>query len=242
MAILEVIACSVADAIEAQEGGAGRLEVVRELDRSGLTPSLELVRAIKAAVDLPLRVMVRESDGFGTSDELEIERLCDAASELASLGVDGLVLGFLKRGTIDLELTSRVLAGARGLNATFHHAFESAADQLEAVTQLKSLPQVDRILSSGGSGELEKRRERLAVYEQTATPEIKIIAGGGIDLNAIEILRHTTVIREFHVGRAARQEFNIAGPVQAELVRELVRAAKFFSHKKAHKAQNETAN
>jgi len=223
-AILEVIACSVADAIEAQKGGAGRLEVVRELDRGGLTPSIKLVRAIKEAVDLPLRVMVRESDGFGTSDETEIERLCDAASGFSSLGIDGLVLGFLKRGTIDLELTSRILACARGLNATFHHAFESAADQLQAVSQLKSLPQVDRILSSGGSDELEKRRGRLAIYEQAAAPEIKIIAGGGIDQNAIEILRHTTAIREFHVGRAARQGFNVAGPVQAELVHELVRA------------------
>ena len=223
-AILEVIACSVADATEAQKGGAGRLEVVRDLDRGGLTPSIELVRAIKAAVDLPLRVMVRESDGFGASDEMEIERLCVTSSEFSSLGIDGLVMGFLKHSTIDLELTSRVLACAPDLNATFHHAFESAADQLQAVTQLKSLPQVDRILSSGGAGELEKRRGRLAAYEQAAAPEIKIIAGGGIDLNVIEILRQTTAIREFHVGRAARRGLNIAASVQAELVRELVRA------------------
>ena len=223
--VLEVIACSVADAIEAEKGGAGRLEVVRELDRGGLTPSIELVRAIKEAVDLPLRVMVRESDGFGTVDEIEIERLCDSASEFSSLGIDGLVLGFLKRGTIDLELTSLVLACAPDSNATFHHAFESATDQLEAVTLLKSLPQVDRILSSGGSGEFEKRRGRLAAYEQAAAPEIEIIAGGGIDRNAIEILRHTTAIREFHVGRAAREGFSVAGPVQSELVSELVRAS-----------------
>lgn len=223
-AILEVIACSVADAIEAQKGGASRLEVVRDLERGGLTPAIELVRAIKEAVDLPLRVMVRESDGFGTTDESEIERLCEAASEFSTVGVDGLVLGFLERGMIDLDLTSRVLTGAPGLSATFHHAFENADDQLQTVTQLKSLPQVDRILSSGGSGKLEKRRARLAAYEQAAAPEIKIIAGGGIDRNAIEILRRTTAIREFHVGRAARQGFNVAGPVQAELVRELVRA------------------
>jgi copper homeostasis protein CutC len=88
------------------------------------------------------------------------------------------------------------------------------------------LPQVDRILSSGGSGELEKRRGRLAAYEQAAAPEIEIIAGGGIDRNAIELLRQTTAIREFHVGRAARQGFSVAGAVQAELVRELVRASR----------------
>lgn len=222
--ILEVIVCSVADAIAAQQGGATRLEFVRELERGGLTPAIALVRAIKEAVDVPLRVMVRESDGYATADETEIERLCEAASELSNLGVDGLVIGFLKRGALDLDLTSRVLACAPRLKATFHHAFEDAADQLQAVNQLKGLRQVDRILSSGGSGELEGRRLRLDGYERAAAPEVKIIAGGGIDMNAIEVLRRTTSIREFHVGRAAREGFSVAGAVQSHLVRELVRA------------------
>src|ERR1043165_9596676 len=68
-AVLEVIVCCVADAVEAQKGGASRLEVVRELDRGGLTPSIQLVQAIKDAVDLPLRVMVSESDGYGTRND-----------------------------------------------------------------------------------------------------------------------------------------------------------------------------
>lgn len=220
--VLEVIACSVADAIEAQRGGASRLEVVRELDRGGLTPSIELVRAIKQNVNLPLRVMVRESEGFATSDRAEVEKLCAAAESFAELGVDGLVLGFLKHGAIDLELTSRVLASAPNLKATFHHAFESAAHQLLAVGELKSLPQVDRILSHGGSGTLEERIRRLDSYAHAAAPQITIIAGGGIDNAAIESLRQTTNINEFHVGRAARLDFQVAGAVQAELVRKLV--------------------
>ena len=115
--ILEVIACSVADAIEAEKGGAGRLEVVRSLDRGGLTPPFELVRAIKDAVDLPLRVMVRESDGYETTGETEIEKLCAAADEFSRLDVDGLVLGFLKGKSIDLDLTARVLAAAPRLKS-----------------------------------------------------------------------------------------------------------------------------
>ena len=55
MPLLEVIACSVADAVEAEKGGAKRLEIVRDLGRGGLTPPLELVAQIKHAVDLPLR-------------------------------------------------------------------------------------------------------------------------------------------------------------------------------------------
>ena len=221
-AVLEVIACSVADAVEAQRGGASRLEVVRDLDRGGLTPSVDLVREIKRAVNLPLRVMVRESDGYGTTGEMEIERLCAAAECFGELGVDGLVLGFLKRGAIDLELTARVLASAPNLKATFHHAFESAADQLQAVGELKRLAQVDRILSHGGSGELEVRTQRLESYAHAGAPQIAIIAGGGIDERAIELLKRTNAIREFHVGRAAREGFQVSGAVQAHLVRRLV--------------------
>jgi len=219
--ILEVIVCSVADAIEARKGGAGRLEVVRELERGGLTPPVELVRAIKNAMDLPLRVMVRESDGYGTSGETEVEKLCAAANEFSKLDVDGLVLGFLKGTTIDLDLTARVLAAARGSKATFHHAFEDAADQLQAIAEIKKFPQVDRILSHGGPGELDERRQRLDAYAHAATPEITIIAGGGIDSRAIALLQRTTAVREFHVGRAARREFRVDGEVQSELVRAL---------------------
>ena len=220
--ILEVIACSVADAIEAEKGGAGRLEVVSALDRGGLTPSLELVRAIRDAVDLPLRVMVRESDGYETSGETEIEKLCAAAKELSRLDVDGLVLGFLKGKTIDLELTRRILAAAPRLRATFHHAFEDAANQVQAIREIKKLSQVDRILSHGGSGELEQRRQRLDDCVHAAAPEIMIVAGGRIDSRAIALLRQTSAVREFHVGRAARRGFRIDGEVESELVRALV--------------------
>lgn len=224
VAVLEVIAVSVADAIAAQRGGATRLEIVRDLDRGGLTPSVELVRAIKEAVNLPLRVMVRESDGYETTSQAEVDKLCVAAGSLAELGVDGLVLGFLKNGDIDVDLTKRVLASALSLKATFHHAFEDAADQLHAISELKKLVQVDRILSRGGSGTLEDRTSRLDAFARAAAPEIIVIAGGGIDHKAIELLRRTTTVREFHVGRAAREGFQIAGAVQAELVRRLVQS------------------
>lgn len=221
--ILEVIACSVADAIEAEKGGAHRLEIVSALDRGGLTPPVELVRAIRDAVNLPLRVMVRESEGYQTSGEAEIETLCAAAEEFSRLDVDGLVLGFLKSKTIDLELTRQVLAAAPDLKATFHHAFEDAADQLQAVDEIKKLSQVDRILSHGGSGEWEQRRQRLDAYVHAAAPEITIVAGGGIDSRAIALLRHTTGLREFHVGRAARRGFRVDGEVQCSKVMNLLK-------------------
>ena len=47
---LEVIATSVDDALAAEQGGAARVELVRSLDRGGLTPPLALVDAVLAHV------------------------------------------------------------------------------------------------------------------------------------------------------------------------------------------------
>lgn len=226
MPLLEVIACSVRDAIEAAKGGADRLEIVRDLKRGGLTPPYELVDDIRQAVDVPLRVMLRESEGYETNSAQEIERLCVAAERFASLEVDGFVLGFLKDGEVDIELTQRVLAGAPQVRATFHHAFEEATDKLRALSAIKQLPQVDRVLSSGGTDGLESRVRRLGEYERAAAPELMIIAGGGVNGDAVLKIGRETRIREFHVGRAARAEFAVTGAVQASLVSDLARKLK----------------
>jgi len=219
--VLEVIACSVADAVEAEKGGASRLEIVRDFARGGLTPPIELVVGIRQKVELPLRVMLRESDGYETSSADEIDRLCAAAVQFASLGVDGFVLGFLKDGQVDVERTQRVLACAPQVRATFHHAFEDTSDKLSALDVIKTLPQVDRVLSSGGADDLESRVQRLGEYAKAAAPELTILAGGGVDDYALLKIGRETSIREFHVGRAARAGFE--GNVQASLVNELVK-------------------
>lgn len=207
--LLEVIACTVEDAIEATRGGANRLEIISRLDLGGITPPIDLVREIKAKVSLPPRVMLRESKGYGVSGEAEIEKLCATARELNEIGVDGVVLGFLREDKIDFELTKRVLANAPNLKATFHHAFENAADKFFAIEKLKKLTQIDRILAHGGEGVWAEKISRLGDYESAAQPEIKILAGGGIDLQVISMIRAKTLVREFHVGRAARDNVGV---------------------------------
>jgi copper homeostasis protein len=204
--LLEVIACTVEDAVAAEKGGAHRLEIISHFDVGGLTPPLNLVREIKREVSLPLRVMLRESKGYGVSGEEEIEKLCAAARELNEIGVEGIVLGFLREDEIDFELTKRILACAPNLKATFHHAFEDAADKFAAIEKLKEIPQVDRILAHGGRDIWAKKISRLGTYAAAARPEIKILAGGGIDLQIISMIRSKTSIKEFHVGRAARRD------------------------------------
>ncbi len=226
MPVLEVIACSVADAIEAERGGASRLEIISDFARGGLTPPLELVRDILAAVSIPVRVMLRESEGYTVAGEDEIEKLCIAARDLSALQIDGVVLGFLRDGEVDVDLTRRVLACAPNVKATFHHAFEETQNPFASIEKLKQIPQTDRILTSGGSGDWPQKIARFMRYEREAQPQIKILAGGGINRQAIKALCEATGIREFHVGRAARIPASVDGAVNASQIRELIRTVK----------------
>lgn len=223
--MLEIIVCSVEDAIAAEAGGADRLEVISHYEVGGLTPPLEMVKEIAARVSIPLRVMVRESEPFEVYDGLEIERLCEAASKFAKVGVDGLVLGFLLYGEhgaiLDLDLLERVLLSAPRLKATFHRAIEELPNPAYAIEQLKSYPQIDRVLTSGGGGKAWRDKVKdFAMLQEKAQPEIEILVGGGTDAEVIRLLKPAG-IREFHVGKAVREGERLDGVVLAEKVREL---------------------
>ena len=220
--LLEVIVCSVSDAIEAQRGGAGRLEIIRDLQSGGLTPPLELVQEILDVVTLPVRVMLRETNSYEVTGHDEKEKLFAHARELSELNVDGVVLGFLSKEEIDVPLTKSVLTCAPNLAATFHHAFEEANDPFTAIRVLKQLKQVDRILASGGTGPWTEKIKRLSRYEAEVESEIEILVGGGVDQQSIGTIRQSTGIREFHVGRAARKPASPEGVVSSELVKALV--------------------
>lgn len=224
MPLLEVIACSVEDAVEAEAGGADRIELVRDLARGGFTPPIALVHTVLSAVSIPVRVMLRASENHEVDEESEIRKLLENARALAALPIDGLVLG-LRRGPVpDLPLTARLLAAAPNHHATFHHAFEELSHPLEAIAQLKRLPQIDRILTYGGPGPWTSKIAALQSYLAAAAPEIRILAGGGIDESVLRLLRRETQIEEFHAGRAARLPATAAGKVARARVRILAGA------------------
>jgi copper homeostasis protein len=219
--VLEVIVTSLDDAIEAEAGGATRLELVRALDRGGLTPPLSLVGDVVAAVRIPVRVMVREREGYGISGPEELEQLCRAAREFYALDIDGLVLGFVRGRSADLETTMEVLATAPGVPATFHHAFDDLADPIEALAALKTCGRIDHVLTRGGEGTVEARAAWLRTVARAAWPEISVMVGGGVGASVIRVLRREASVGAFHVGRAARVPASAAGCVSAAKVRAL---------------------
>jgi copper homeostasis protein len=222
MPLLEVIVTSVEDAREAEQGGAGRLELVRDLARDGFTPSLTLVSQVVSAVRTPVRVMVRETVGHDVRDPRVVAALRQAVREFTQLPIDGLVLGFLDTGRVDVSAVRSLLAEAHGRRATFHRAFEQVIDVQEGFAALESLGQIDRVLHSGGPGSWADRRARLSALAAAAGPHVGLIAGGGLTLDGLARLSGTWGLYEFHVGRAAREPATPDGAVHARLVSALV--------------------
>ena len=211
--MLEVIVTSLAEAVEAERGGADRLELVRGLQEGGLTPSRELVRNVARSVSIPVRVILRSRGDFLAGDADSLQQLCLQARELAQLPIDGLVAGFTNNGEVDLVSMRAVLASAPDLRVTFHRAFDSLP-QLAALEQIRRLPQVDRVLTNGGTGDYKARRQTLAALQEAAAPEITILAGGGLTPELLAYLREEETLSEFHVGRAARVPAETFGAVR----------------------------
>jgi copper homeostasis protein len=218
--LLEVIVQTLADAREATEGGADRLELVREIRSGGLTPPLALVHAIAAETPLPMRVMVRENSGYAT-DARERRVLRAAAAEFHDAGVDGIVMGFARGGRPALDDLAHVLEAAPGVRVTFHRAFDQLQDPLAAIDELASVAQIDRILTNGGGSTAQRRCRALRAYSARAAGRMEILAGGGVDEETFALFARAKCVREIHVGAAARIGDDLSGPVSAARVRRL---------------------
>ncbi|MEW1635126.1 copper homeostasis protein CutC [Streptomyces sp. NPDC093801] len=203
-ALLEVIALDVEDAVAAQAGGADRLELVTDMAADGLTPSRETFAAIRSSVDIPLRVMLRGTDGFAAGD---VAALAGAARELRAEGAQEFVLGFLHPdGSPDLAAVEAVLAELDGCRWTFHRAIDRAADRDGLRKALADLPGLDTYLTAGSAaGVAEGLPVLLAEAARTGEPGYgpRILVGGGLTLTHVPVLREAG-IDGFHIGGAAR--------------------------------------
>ncbi|MGW0084207.1 copper homeostasis protein CutC [Streptomyces sp. NPDC003393] len=218
--VLEVIALDVEDAVAAQAGGADRLELVTDMAADGLTPPLDTVAGIRAAVGIPLRVMVRLTDGFAAGGAGGVDRLAAVVGELRAAGADEFVLGFLDAdGAVDLGAVERVVAALDGCPWTFHRAIDRAADRDALRKQLDGLPGLDTYLTAGAAGGVDDGLPTLlAEVARGGQPgyEQQIMVGGGLRLDHVPALR-AAGIDAFHIGGAARPD-GWAGPVSVDAV------------------------
>ena len=178
--LLEICCGSIDDAIEAEKGGADRVELCSALFLGGLTPSLGTIQEAKRRVKIPIMVMVRPRGGGFAYSEAEFASMERDAEAAVGNEADGVVFGILQSdGTIDIPRCRRIrqLIGER--QAVFHRAFDVTPDPVEVLEQLVDLG-ITRVLTSGQKDSVPEGVELIKKLIERARGRIEILPGGGI--------------------------------------------------------------
>ena len=155
--VLEVCVDSTASALAAKQGGAGRLELCADLVIGGTTPSLALVRQVKAETGLPVRALLRPRFGDFCYDRYELDQMTQQAAALVEAGADGIVTGVLTpEGDLDTAALAPICQAAkqaaqqtgRPVALALHRAFDVCRDPFAALETACQLG-FDTILTSG---------------------------------------------------------------------------------------------
>jgi copper homeostasis protein len=201
--LLEICVETLDAAMAAERGGADRIELCENLQVGGVSPSADLMRAVRSQVHIPVFAMIRPRAGDFYYSEMEFKQMARDLAIAKGLGMDGVVLGLL--GTdhrVDVRRTRTLADLARPLPVTFHRAFDETPNLRQALEDVIATGAA-RILTSGGRPSAEQGVGALAELVDAGRKRIRIMPGGGISAANIERILQTTRAREVHSGLSA---------------------------------------
>ncbi len=199
--LLEICCGSADDVIEAERGGADRVELNSNLFQGGLTPTVGTLRVVKSKVKIPVMTMVRPRAGGFCYTENEFETAKEDAALLLENGADGLVFGFLHEdGTVDVERTRELVKIAGGMPCVFHRALDVVPDWKKALDQLIGLG-ITRVLTSGQQSDVFFALDTIAEMIHYAAGRIQILPGAGITLENVQKVAAVTGCSQVHLAR-----------------------------------------
>lgn len=196
---LEVCVDSAESAIEAQAGGADRLELCADLIIGGTTPSEALFRRVRRAVDLPIHVMIRPRFGDFLYTEHEYQIMLDCIDSFKNLGADGIVTGLLRPdGSFDFERMQQIRDRSDGLNLTLHRAIDMSSDPSDTVEKAVKCG-VNIVLTSGHADTAYAGIPVIRNLVDSFGDTIEIMAGSGVNEKNIAEIHELTGVRNFHL-------------------------------------------
>lgn len=203
----EICANSVESCVEAQRGGADRVELCAGIPEGGTTPSYgDIVMARKLLITTKLHVIIRPRGGDFLYSDLEREIMLEDVRMARRLGVDGVVFGVLTSdGDIDMDFMRQLMAESEGMSVTFHRAFDVCRNPFVALEQIIELG-CDRILTSGQMPKAEDGVDLLKQLVEKAGDRIIIMPGCGVNAGNIAKIAQITGAKEFHFSARSKHE------------------------------------
>ncbi|MDO1445786.1 copper homeostasis protein CutC [Rhodocytophaga aerolata] len=197
---IEVCIDSVQSAIEAQQGGANRVELCDNLFEGGTTPSAGAIAIARKNITIGLHVMIRPRGGDFYYSDIEFDCMKKDIQIAKELGADGVVFGLLtKDGRIDIARSKELTELALPLQVTFHRAFDMTIDPVQALEDIISIKGITRLLTSGQEKSAPEGAELIADLVKQANGRISIMPGAGIYERNIAKMKKITGASEFHV-------------------------------------------
>ncbi len=196
--LLEIAAFNLESAQIAARAGADRVELCSGLAAGGLTPTWDDIIQAKQTLTCSFFVMIRPRGGDFTYTAAEVAQMKTDLQHAKSLGADGFVFGIIDEyGEIDAEANKALTELAHPLPCTFHRAFDDLPDKAAALETLISCG-FQRVLTSGGTGNVADYTSKLKQLVQQAAGRITIMPGGGIRGGNIMHIQKETGAAEYH--------------------------------------------
>ncbi|XP_038046374.1 copper homeostasis protein cutC homolog [Patiria miniata] len=203
---MEVCVDSVRSATAAERGGATRIELCAGLSEGGTTPSLGLLRIVKAVTKLPVFVLIRPRAGDFLYEPEELEVMREDIQLCKENGADGIVFGALtSSGSVDAEVCKEFVELCRPLPVTFHRAFDMCSDAHTSLETLISLG-FERVLTSGQESSALEGLPLIKELIQIANNRIIVMPGGGINARNLDRILTGSGTREFHCSGRGTQD------------------------------------
>lgn len=195
--LLEICVDSVESALEAQAGGAQRLELCANLIIGGTSPTMPMIHQVLQQVHIPVNVLLRPRFGDFCFTSYEKTILLEEIAQCRQLGAHGVVIGALTpQGDLDEDFLSQCIEQANRMYVTLHRAFDLCQEPFEALEKAIALG-FDCILTSGQQATALQGISLLEQLVQCADGRIDILAGSGVSPENIPALAQKG-IRCFH--------------------------------------------
>ncbi len=196
--LIEVCAFNLESCLNAQAGGAGRVELCGNPTEGGTTPAPGVLMQARKLLDIKLYPIIRPRGGYYYYSPDEIESIKQDILFCKQIGCDGISIGAQQLdGTLDAELCKRFVDWAYPMKATLNKAFDLSPN-LEVSLETAIDAGFERILTSGGKRAAIDALDILKGLMQQAGDRIIIMPGCGLRSHNVGAIAAATQAREYH--------------------------------------------